>query len=86
MFSYSIHFFISICPVYVSFRVISNSGLDLLCIFFYLIAARALPFRVGVNFNNNEADTGTDAATTGELNEAPGGIVGFKLNYWQGTC
>jgi len=50
------------------------------------ICTRALPFRVGVNFNNNEADTGTDAATTGELNEAPGGIVGFKLNYWQGTC
>ena len=55
----------------------------------YLIAARALPFRVGVNFNRDEADeTGEDdaMAATAENSEVPGGIVGFKLTFFQGTC
>ena len=55
----------------------------------YLIAARALPFRVGVNFNRDEADeTGeSDAmAETAENSEVPGGIIGFKLTFFQGTC
>ena len=55
----------------------------------YLIAGRELPFRVGVNFNREEADeTGqTDAmGATAENSEAPGGIIGFKLTYWQAPC
>ena len=55
----------------------------------YLIAARALPFRVGVNFNRDEADeTGEDdaMAATAENSEVPGGIVGFKLTFFQGSC
>ena len=55
----------------------------------YLIAARALPFRVGVNFNRDEddADGESDAmAATAENSEVPGGIIGFKLQFFQGTC
>ena len=55
----------------------------------YLIAARALPFRVGVNFNRDEADAvgQTDAmASTAENAEVPGGIIGFKLTFFQGSC
>ena len=55
----------------------------------YLIAARALPFRVGVNFNRDEADeTGEDdaMAATAENSEVPGGIIGFKLTFFQGSC
>ena len=56
--------------------------------FFYLVAARALPFRVGVNFNNAEIDTmvADSKADVAEQSEAPGGIVGFKISYWQGSC
>ena len=55
----------------------------------YLIAARALPFRVGVNFNRDEEDSAgqTDAmAATAENAEVPGGIIGFKLTFFQGSC
>lgn len=42
---------------------------------------------LGVNFNEGEAA----AAITADMSETaifPGGIVGFKLTYWQvaGTC
>merc|ERR1712223_2158869 len=53
------------------------------------VCTRALPFRVGVNFNREEADeTGqTDAmGATAENSGAPGGIIGFKLTYWQAPC
>jgi hypothetical protein len=53
------------------------------------VCTRALPFRVGVNFNRDEddADGESDAmAATAENSEVPGGIIGFKLTFFQGTC
>jgi len=53
------------------------------------VCTRALPFKIGVNFNREEADeTGeSDAmAATAENSEVPGGIVGFKLTFFQGSC
>ena len=52
------------------------------------ILARHLPFRVGVNFDNNEQDSvGTaDMTTLTEANGSPGGIIGFKLTYFQISC
>merc|ERR1712241_287038 len=53
------------------------------------VCTRALPFKIGVNFNREEADeTGeSDAmAATAENSEVPGGIIGFKLTFFQGSC
>jgi len=52
------------------------------------ICSRQLPFRVGVNFDDNEAaSVAADAmALSNEQVAAPGGIVGFKLTYWQVGC
>merc|ERR1711992_249913 len=52
------------------------------------VCTRQEPFRIGVNFNSNELATIiTDAkASTIEQGESPGGIQGFKLQYWQGSC
>merc|ERR1711992_98296 len=52
------------------------------------VCTRQEPFRIGVNFNSDELATIiTDAkASTIEQGEAPGGILGFKLQYWQGSC
>jgi len=52
------------------------------------ICSRELPFRLGVNFDNQEIATKiADAmATVSEASEAPGGIVGFKLTFWQVGC
>jgi len=42
-----------------------------------------MTFRTGAD----EAGTGTiNLATTNELSELPGGIVGFSLNYVQQNC
>jgi len=53
------------------------------------VCSRNSPFRVGVSFDTNEV-TGTaiaDAkASTSETSEVPGGIVGFKLIYFQVAC
>ena len=55
---------------------------------FHSISARQTPFRVGVNFNSAEVAGIITAtmATLIEQGEAPGGILGFKLSYWQGAC
>ena len=53
---------------------------------YYLFPARVLPFRIGVNFDNNEANVGAKAESTNELSGFPGGIIGFKLTYWQVAC
>jgi len=52
------------------------------------ICTRTLPFRVGVNFNDNEVGTNAaDAmAGTSEQSVFPGGIIGFQLTYWQMPC
>jgi len=53
------------------------------------VCSRATPFRVGVNFDDNELDGGTAAADKADVNEqaaGPGGIVGFQLTYWQVSC
>ena len=56
---------------------------------FFFIAGRHLPFRVGVDFDANERDNSATAKSKATLNEqqgSPGGIVGFKLTYWQVAC
>ena len=53
------------------------------------MAGRHLPFRVGVDFDANERENSAVAANMATLNEqqgSPGGIVGFKLTYWQVAC
>merc|ERR1719491_2758191 len=52
------------------------------------VCARHLPFRVGVDFDNGERDSivTADMTTVTEQNGSPGGIIGFKLTYFQVTC
>merc|ERR1719400_37935 len=53
------------------------------------VCGRHLPFRVGVDFDANERDNSVVAAEKATLNEqqgSPGGIIGFKLTYWQVAC
>ena len=50
--------------------------------------ARQQPFRVGVNIDNTEVHTAAtaDMAQLGEQSRFPGGIIGFKLTYFQRAC
>merc|ERR1711981_1429561 len=52
------------------------------------ICSRQTPFRVGVNFDNTEVHTAAtaDMAQLGEQSRFPGGIIGFKLTYFQRSC
>jgi len=52
------------------------------------VCGRHLPFRVGVDFDNNEADSivAADMTTVTEQCGSPGGIIGFKLTYFQVSC
>merc|ERR1739838_741834 len=52
------------------------------------VCARHLPFRVGVDFDNGERDSivTADMTTLTEQNGSPGGIIGFKLTYYQVSC
>merc|ERR1719483_982649 len=52
------------------------------------VCARHLPFRVGVDFDNNELDTIVTAAKTTLLEQqgSPSGFLGFKLTYYQIAC
>merc|ERR1711971_679632 len=52
------------------------------------VCARHLPFRVGVDFDNHEQDSVStaDMTTLLEQNGSPGGIIGFKLTYYQVSC
>ena len=52
------------------------------------IPANKLPFRVGVDFDNNERDSivTADKTTVTEQCGSPGGIIGFKLTYYQVSC
>ena len=54
----------------------------------FFITARHLPFRVGVDFDNNER-AASAAITMSQLYEqqgSPAGIIGFKLTYFQVSC
>merc|ERR1711971_294445 len=52
------------------------------------VCGRHLPFRVGVDFDNNERDSivTKDKTTVTEQCGSPGGIIGFKLTYFQVSC
>merc|ERR1711997_394516 len=52
------------------------------------VCARYLPFRVGVDLDNGERDSivTADMTTVTEQNGSPGGIIGFKLTYYQIAC
>merc|ERR1711974_436769 len=52
------------------------------------VCSRKTPFKVGVNFDTNEAanDEADEMATIQEQSMFPGGIVGFKITYWQMPC
>ena len=51
----------------------------------FLLTANQTPFQVGVVFDENEITTG-DSGTSAENKHVPGGIIGFKLTYFQRTC
>ena len=69
-----------------------DSEIDLFIHFHpFYIPARHLPFRVGVDFDSNERDAYTaiaaaDMSNILEANGSPGGIIGFKLTYYQISC
>ena len=46
---------------------------------------RQYPFRLGVKFNDNEEISGT-APNANDKALVPGGILGFKLEWYQGSC
>ena len=53
-----------------------------------VVSARNTPFQVSVNFDENEVDNSGNPAGGASNNEqtgAPAGIVGFKLNFAQGS-
>ena len=52
---------------------------------FCVISGKQLPFRVGVHFDKDEICTAA-AGNTCEWDKIPGGIVGFKLYFWQNSC
>jgi len=62
-------------------HVLTNAGAWTVC-------SRAMPFRVGVNFDSQEYNTVAAASMTilNEFQGAPGGIIGFNLAYYQVAC
>ena len=55
---------------------------------YFLLTGRHLPFRLGVDFDNNELDTIVTAVMTTLLEQqgSPSGFLGFKLTYYQVAC
>ena len=53
-----------------------------------ILKARRTPFVVGVVFDDMEVASiaGDAKANNNEMSEIPGGIIGFKLDYWQVAC
>lgn len=69
-------------------RTFKNANLALVTETTYTVCTRQLPFRIGVNFDADEQNQ-LVTASMAILNEsmgAPGGIIGFKLTYWQLAC
>ncbi|XP_059087673.1 uncharacterized protein LOC131884050 [Tigriopus californicus] len=50
------------------------------------VCSQATPFVITFKTDNNEAETAITDATTAEVKTAPGGIIGFSLNYQQLAC
>ena len=50
------------------------------------LSARTYPFRIGVKLDGTEVQSTASIATTNEQDLFPGGIVGFKLYWWQTSC
>jgi len=50
------------------------------------ICSRIYPFRIGVVTDNTELCTAVDMTQLCEADTAPGGIIGFALNYVQSSC
>lgn len=50
------------------------------------VCSRTSPFTLGVNFDDRELSSKGTKSTESEIVGFPGGIVGFALQYWQGTC
>ena len=53
--------------------------------FSFKISAKKKPFRVGVRFDETEICSAAKG-TTCEWDTVSGGIIGFKLIYWQTSC
>ena len=51
-----------------------------------LLTAVVRPFRMNVDFDNFEIQNAADDAKLNELFDAPGGIVGFSLDFSQTAC
>jgi len=49
------------------------------------VCSRVTPFTVSVSFDGDEVDAAIAEAKSAEMNKAPGGILGFDLNYVQST-
>merc|ERR1712062_665305 len=50
------------------------------------VCSRIYPFRIGVNFDDTERCTNVAMTQLCEADTAPGGIIGFSLNYVQASC
>ena len=55
-------------------------------IFFFHFSARQTPFAVGVHFDDTETVAIATNAMTSEAAVFSGGIVGFKLDWFQVSC
>jgi len=66
-------------------RVFTNTDANAITI---TVCSRQQPFRIGVNFDTTEIHTAETAnmAQLGEQSRFNGGIVGFKLTYFQLAC
>ena len=51
-----------------------------------MFLARSTPFRLGVVFDGSEVSTADTNSITSEAKNHPGGILGFKLQWYQVAC
>jgi hypothetical protein len=50
------------------------------------ICSGSRPFQMTVNFDDTEVNTAVTDPVTAEQHTAPGGIIGFQLNWAQKAC